>query len=292
MRILFLLLTAALCLSAADIKVLVWDERQPRQAEAYDNFLGNEIAKRLSAKQGLKVDSVGLDDPGQGLTNIEDYDVLVWWGHVRQGEVSDEIGREIVARVKAGKLALMPLHAAHWSVPFMEAMFERTRDEARSRYPDPKTEIEFVPPPGRFQVTYDSIVTPAYYGYNKGGTVAHVRVDMPNCVFPGYRPDGLPSRATVLRPDHPIMKGLPRQFEIAQTEMYDEPFHVPEPDEILFREDFKYGGRFMGGAIWHIGKGNVFYFRPGHEQYPVFKDEKIMRIVENAVRWLGAQVER
>ncbi len=292
MRIFILLLTSSLCLAAAALKVLVWDERQAKQAEAYDNFLGNEIAKRLNTKPGLKVDSVGLDDAGQGLTNVEDYDVLVWWGHVRQDEVSDEMGRKIVGLVKAGKLALMPLHSAHWSVPFMEAMFERTRDEARSRYPDPKTEIEYVKPPGRFAITYESLVTPAYYAYKRRGRVAHVRVDLPNCVFPGFRPDAAPSTATVTRPDHPIMSGLPRQFEIPQTEMYDEPFHVPEPDEVLFRETWKYGGRFIGGAIWHIGTGNVFYFRPGHEQYPVFKDEKIMTIVENAVRWLGSQVER
>ena len=29
------------------VRVLVWDERQDKQAEAYENFLGNEIAKRI-----------------------------------------------------------------------------------------------------------------------------------------------------------------------------------------------------------------------------------------------------
>ncbi len=292
MRVLVPLLGASLSLAAADVKVLVWDERQPRQAEAYDNFLGNEIAERLRAKAGLAVDSVGLDDPGQGLANLDDYDVLVWWGHVRQDEVPAATGRKILARVRAGKLALMPLHSAHWSTPFMEAMFDRTRREARARYPDPQTEIEFIEPPGRYPPTYESIVTPAYYAYKKGGRVARVRVDLPNCVFPGFRPDGAPSTVTVLRPAHPIVKGLPRRFEIPQTEMYDEPFHVPEPDAVLFREDWRHGGRFRGGMLWNMGRGRVFYFRPGHEQFPVFKDENVMKIVENAVRWLGAQVKR
>jgi trehalose utilization protein len=31
----------------------------------------------------------------------------------------------------------------------------------------------------------------------------------------------------------------------------------------------------------------VFYFRPGHETYPVFKQPEPLRVVENAVRWLG-----
>ena len=45
------------------IHVLVWDERQPRQAEAYDNFLGNEIAERLRATDSaFEVRSVALDD--------------------------------------------------------------------------------------------------------------------------------------------------------------------------------------------------------------------------------------
>ena len=36
-----------------------------------------------------------------------------------------------------------------------------------------------------------------------------------------------------------------------------------------------------------IGKGKVFYFRPGHEQYPVFKQPEMIQILSNACRWLG-----
>jgi trehalose utilization protein len=36
-----------------------------------------------------------------------------------------------------------------------------------------------------------------------------------------------------------------------------------------------------------LGKGRVFYFRPGHETYPVFKQEAVLRILSNAVRWLA-----
>lgn len=54
MRILLLLILAcsyqANKLNAADpIHVLVWDERQPRQKVAYENFLGNEIIAQLKA---------------------------------------------------------------------------------------------------------------------------------------------------------------------------------------------------------------------------------------------------
>ena len=63
--------------------VLVWDERQPRQSEAYENFLGNEIVTQLKARRSnLEFRSVTLDDPDQGLSagNLEWADVIVWWG--------------------------------------------------------------------------------------------------------------------------------------------------------------------------------------------------------------------
>ena len=211
MRILLGLLLASLTAAADDpLKVLVWDERQPRQAEAYDNFLGNEIGERLRALPGLEVVSVGQDDPGFGLGALDSQHVLLWWGHVRQGEIPVEVGRRIVERVRSGRLALVALHSAHWSVPFMEAMFSRTREDARRRFPDPQTEIEFVPPAGRLPPTYDSIVTPAYYALKRGGRVSQVRVDLPNCVFPGVDAHGRPSQVTVTMPDHPIMEGSPR----------------------------------------------------------------------------------
>ena len=56
-------------LQGGEIRVTVWDERQPKQAKAYDNFLGNEIAAYLKSKPGLKVRSFGLDDPHQGISD-------------------------------------------------------------------------------------------------------------------------------------------------------------------------------------------------------------------------------
>ena len=277
---------------AADpVRVLVWDERQPRQGQAYENFLGNAIARHLEGLAGLQVRSVGQDDPGHGLSTLPDEDVLIWWGHVRQDEIPTEVGQDIVRRIRSGKLALIALHSAHWSVPFMEAMFARTKIETRRRFPGPEVKIEFVAPPGRFPPTYDSIVTPAVYALMRGGKVSQVRVDLPNCVFPGVDAHGRPSQVTVTLPGHPVMRGLPAQFEIAQSEMYDEPFHVPDPDQVLFREDWRSGGHFRGGMVWNLGRGKVLYFRPGHETFPVFSDTNVLKIIENAVRWLGSQVQ-
>ena len=71
--------------------------------------------------------------------------------------------------------------------------------------------------------------------------------------------------------------------------MYGEPFHVPAPDEVVFEESWDKGEYFRSGCVWKVGKGRVFYFRPGHETYPVFKQAEPLKVVENAARWLGGK---
>jgi len=57
---------------------------------------------------------------------------------------------------------------------------------------------------------------------------------------------------------------------------------------VVFEERWDAGEHFRSGCVWNIGKGKVFYFRPGHETYPVFRQEIPLRVIENACRWLGA----
>ena len=105
-----------------------------------------------------------------------------------------------------------------------------------------------------------------------------------NC-FPAYRTDGKPSHLRVLRPAHPLAAGLPATFTLPRTEMYDEPFHVPEPDEVIVEERWDSGEWFRSVMVWRLGTGRVIYIRPGRETYPIFKDPHILRLVDNAVRW-------
>ena len=50
------------------IHVLVWDERQPKQAVAYKDFLGNEIAKRITDQTSdFEVRSGALNHADHGL---------------------------------------------------------------------------------------------------------------------------------------------------------------------------------------------------------------------------------
>jgi hypothetical protein len=53
---------------AKSIGVVVWDEQQPEQKQAYDNFLGNQIAGHLKDKPGLTVKSVSIEDDEKGLS--------------------------------------------------------------------------------------------------------------------------------------------------------------------------------------------------------------------------------
>jgi len=274
------------------IPVVVWDERQPSQKEAYPNFLGNAIADHLKSQPGFSVKSVALDDPGQGLTDeiLGPARVLIWWGHVRQGEVTPESGRKIVDRIKEGTLSLIALHSAHWATPFVEAMNARTRlDVLKSHNTNSSnTEVHEVAPAKRYTVPKsDERITPNVREkrYPNGSRVLDLH--LPICCFPAYRNDGKPSYLRVLKPEHPIVAGVPAAFEIPREEMYNEPFHVPEPDEVILEERWAAGEWFRAGMVWNIGKGRVFYFRPGHETYPTYTRAEPLAIVTNAARWLG-----
>ncbi len=277
----------------AQIKVVVWDEQQPAQKQAYKNFLGNQIATYLGNQPELSVQSVKLEDPEQGLpaSVLDNCRVLIWWGHVRQAEVTPETGRKIVRRIKAGALSLIALHSAHWSTPFVEAMNERARMDATRRFnPSAGEQIEVreIAPPSRYtQPKPQDRPTPFASARKFSDGSTKVTLQLPYCCFPAYRTDGKPSEIRVLKPEHPIAAGVPPIFEIPHTEMYDEPFHVPEPDEVILEERWAGGEWFRSGPLWTLGKGKVFYFRPGHETYPVFEHEAVLRILRNAVRWLA-----
>lgn len=294
-----ILFLSTVCGSAlADkVHVLIWDERQPRQAEAYDNFLGNEIAKRLKKEStDFEIRSVWLEDSEQGLEagNLEWADVIVWWGHVRHSDVTKANATRVLDYVREGKLDLIALHSAHWARPFVEAMNWRSVQDAKQRFEKlaegKELSVETVDPPRERTVPiHGSLHTPAFFGYKKSKDKYHGIIHLPYCCFPDYRPDGKPSTVSVKSPEHPIAKGLPKQFQVKQTEMYNEPFHVPDPDEVVFEEKWELGERFRAGMVWDIGKGKVFYFRPGHETYPVFKQPEMITVVANACRWLGSE---
>src|SRR2546422_2549059 len=47
-----------------------------------------------------------------------------------------------------------------------------------------------------------------------------------------------------------IASGVPLHFDISHTEMYNEPFHVPPPDAVIFEEKWDRGEHFRSGCVW------------------------------------------
>ncbi|MGN0687576.1 MAG: ThuA domain-containing protein [Oscillospiraceae bacterium] len=92
-------------------------------------------------------------------------------------------------------------------------------------------------------------------------------------------------RLWCVNPSHPIARGVPQQFELEKEEMYGEPFDIPEPDETVFLGWFAGGEVFRSAVTFRRGNGRIFYFQPGHEEYPVYHNENIRRIITNGVRW-------
>ena len=92
-------------------------------------------------------------------------------------------------------------------------------------------------------------------------------------------------RLWVVNPGHPIVDGLPEWFEMEKAEMYGELFDVPPPDELVMISWFEGGEVFRSGCCWTRGKGRIFYFRPGHETYPIYYDANVRKVLGNAVRW-------
>lgn len=224
------------------IRVTVWNEflheRQDAEIrEIYPEGIHGAIANYLKSRPGFDVRTATMDEPEHGLTDevLAETDVLVWWGHMANDEVSDAIVDKIYRRVVSEGMGLIVLHSAHFSKIFRRLL----------------------------------------------GTPCDLK----------WREAGEKERLWVVAVGHPIAEGVGDYFEIERAEMYGEPFGIPRPDELVFISWFKGGEVFRSGCCFHRGLGKIFYFRPGHETYPIYHDTNVLRVIENAARW-AAPVER
>ena len=95
-----------------------------------------------------------------------------------------------------------------------------------------------------------------------------------------------------IEPSHPITEGIGEYIELPNAEMYGERFDIPTPDKLIFVSWFEGGEVFRSGCVWERGYGRIFYFRPGHETYPIFYNEQIQKVLVNAVRWAKPRIIR
>ncbi len=91
-------------------------------------------------------------------------------------------------------------------------------------------------------------------------------------------------------PTHAIAAGVPQPIVIPEQEMYGEFFDIPQPDELVFVSSFNGGEVFRSGCCWRRGKGRIFYFSPGDQDYPVYNHPDVRRVLANGVQWAAPAV--
>jgi trehalose utilization protein len=106
------------------ISVTVWGEfrhekKNPKVAGIYPDGMHETIAGFLRSSDDFVVRTATLDEPEHGLTAdvLATTDVLIWWGHMAHGEVSDEIASRVQMRVLEG-MGLIVLHSGHYAKVF------------------------------------------------------------------------------------------------------------------------------------------------------------------------------
>ncbi|WP_248928245.1 ThuA domain-containing protein [Paenibacillus hamazuiensis] len=103
-----------------------------------------------------------------------------------------------------------------------------------------------------------------------------------------WRTAGERERLWVVAPSHPIAEGIGEYIELPHEETYGEFFDIPAPEELVFIGWFQGGEVFRSGCAFSRGLGKIFYFQPGHEEYPIYYNRDVLRVIANAVRWAAA----
>ena len=226
------------CIAAPQKTVVVWSEGTAPK-DVYPNDINTAIAEGLRASAALKgwnVVVANLSDPEQGLPDalLAKADVLVWWGHKKHDQVSDELTAKIAKRVKDEGMGFIALHSAHFAKP------------------------------------------------------NRVILGTP-CTFAAYVIDNKETVIKVTAADHPIAKGVAKEFTIANDERYSDPYAVPPTAATPFGGTHIHQDgvteQSIQGYCWTVGKGNYFYFQAGHETNPIYFQPEIRKIMANAVAW-------
>lgn len=105
------------------IRVLAWSElTEPRYA--YPNGINGAIAEYLNVFDDIVAKTAALNDPEQGVSEgaLSQTDVLIWFGHVRHGHVTQESVNRIVKHVKERGMGFLGLHSTHFALPFKALM--------------------------------------------------------------------------------------------------------------------------------------------------------------------------
>ncbi len=115
-------------ISPTIIRITVWGEfrhekENPKVAEIYPDGIHETIAHFLRPHTDFRVHTASLDQAENGLTRevLDETDVLIWWGHMAHGEVSDAVAARATARIHAG-MGFIALHSSHYCKIFKSLM--------------------------------------------------------------------------------------------------------------------------------------------------------------------------
>jgi trehalose utilization protein len=100
-----------------------------------------------------------------------------------------------------------------------------------------------------------------------------------------WRNDGERELVWTVKPSHPIAEGVDSPIVIPEQEMYGELFDIPDPDDLIFISSFAGGEVFRSGVTFTRGKGRIFYFSPGDQEYPVYHHPQVQRVLANGAKW-------
>jgi hypothetical protein len=107
-------------------RVVSWSERTAPK-DVYPHDINGAVAEGLEPlkAKGWEVVTASITDPEQGVSakSLDRTDVLIWWGHARHSEVTDEHVNRIVDRVKNGGMGFIALHSAHYSKALKAPVF-------------------------------------------------------------------------------------------------------------------------------------------------------------------------
>jgi trehalose utilization protein len=125
-----LLLAPELLAAGAKRKVVVWSEGTANVDEAskkvYPQDINTAIVEGLQPLEakGWQIVKASLNDPDQGLNDelLNSTDVLIWWGHKRHGDVSNDLVNKINQRVRDGHMGFIGTHSCHFAKPFKKLM--------------------------------------------------------------------------------------------------------------------------------------------------------------------------
>jgi len=238
--------------------VVCWSEGTAPK-EVYPEDINNAVAAGLrEALPAWEVVSASLNDLDQGLSQerLDRCRVLIWWGHQRHREVSDELTEKIVARVEEDGMGFISLHSSHFAKPNIALM---------SQEPTEPEILGKVRPEGRV----------AAWG--------------------NYLGDSVKLTIRVKDLEHPVSQGLPEEFTFDHHERYQDPYAVPRPDAVILEGDATLQDGTVDcsqqGFCWTIGKGRMLYFQARHETDPVFFDPNVRRLIANAVQWAASSAD-